>query len=163
MTETRTLALAVDRTRAYTRYYLKHLHGTDPHRVFELNGAKLNSAHWIVAHLTVTQNLLLLRSTDGPFEKFSWAKHFNLGSVPPAAELCPPFEEVQAMFAHVHEKALAHVATLTTEQLDQPHTGAVSIAGIVQRRDAVIHHLRHENLHTGQLAWLCKLNGVKTV
>ena len=56
-----------------------------------------------------------------------------------------------------------YVATLTTEQLDQPHTGAVSIAGIVQRRDAVIHHLRHENLHTGQLAWLCKLNGVKTV
>ena len=163
MTEAQTLALAVDRTRGYARYYLSHLKETDPHHAFELNGVQLNTQYWIVAHMTVTQNWLLLRSTGGPFEKFSWAKHFNLGSTPPARELCPPYEEVRAMFKQVHEKALAHVATLTEEQFEQPHQGVVSVAGIVTVRDSVIHHLRHENLHTGHLSWLCKLHGVKTV
>lgn len=163
MTETELLALAIDRTRGYARYYLSHLKDVDPHRVFELNGVRSNTAFWIVAHMTVSQNGLLLISTGGPFEKFSWAKHFQLGGTPPTRELCPPFDEVRAMFKQVHEKALAHVATLTTEQLDAPHHGKVSVAGIVTVRDSIIHHLRHENLHTGHLSWLCKLHGVKTV
>ena len=162
MTETRTLALAVDRTRAYTRYYLKHLHGTDPHRVFELNGAKLNSAHWIVAHLTVTQNWLLLRSTDGPFEKFSWAKHFTIGAAGLPPDQCPPYAEVWATFKAVHTKVMEHLPTLTDEDLERPNTTGMPLIGDTMR-DVITHAIRHEGSHIGHLSWLCKLYGIRTM
>lgn len=163
MTEPEILALAVDRTRDYARSYLLRLKNVDPHREFEVNGMKLNTAYWIVAHLTVTQNWLVLRATGGPFEKFSWAKHFNLGSTPPPPELCPPYEEVWAMFKAIHAKAVPHVASLNDEQLAQPHTAMIKLGGTDTVRDAILHQLRHEALHTGHLSWLCKLHGIKTM
>jgi hypothetical protein len=163
MTETQTLALTIERTREYARYYLKHLKDADPHREFTVEGVTLNTQYWLTAHLTSTQNWLLLRATGGPFEKFSWAKYFNLGSTPPARELCPPYEEVKAMFKAIHEKAVAHVTTLTDEQLGQPHAAMMKLGGQDSVRDVILHHIRHEALHTGQLAWLCKLQGIKTM
>ena len=154
----------VERTREYARFYLRPLKGVDMHRRFTVDGKDLNTAYWLVAHMTVSQNWLLLRSTGGPFEKFSWAKYFNIGSTPTATELCPPYEEVWTMFKLVHEKSAGHLATLTAEQLDQPHQGApLVIPGMTTVRDIIMHHCRHEALHTGQLAWLCKLHGKATV
>ena len=47
-----------------------------------------------MAHLAVSENRLLLRATGGPFEKFSWAKHFSVGSQGLPKDQCPPYEEV---------------------------------------------------------------------
>lgn len=163
MTEASLLALAVDRTRDYARFYLRHLKDTDPHHEFSADGVKLNTQYWLAAHLTVSQNWLLLRGTGGPFEKFSWAKHFGIGSTPPARELCPPYDEVWAMFKAIHEKAVAHIASLTDAQLEQPHAAMMKLGGTDTVRDVILHHLRHEGSHTGHLGWLCKLHGVKTV
>ena len=163
MTEPQTLTLAVERAREYARWYLRFLKDADPIKEFELGGVKLNTQYWLVAHMTVSQNWLLLRSTGGPFEKFSWAKHFNIGSTPPPPELCPPYAEVWAMFKNIHEKAMAHVAALTDEQLAQPHTAMLKLGGTDSVRDVILHHVRHEAMHTGHLGWLCKLQGIKTV
>lgn len=163
MTEPQLLALMVERAREYARLYLRHLKDSDPHHEFSVDGRTLNTQYWTVAHLTVTQNWLLLRATGGPFEKFSWAKFFNLGSTPPARELCPPYEEVWAMFHAIHEKAVPHVAGLTEEALVQPHAALMKLGGQDMVRDVILHHIRHESFHTGQLAWLCKLQGIKTV
>lgn len=164
MPESHTLATLVDRTREYARFYLSPLKGVDMHRRFSVDGKELNTAYWLVAHMAVSENWLLLRGTGGPFEKFSWAKHFNIGSTPPPMELCPPYEEVWAMFKAVHEKARSWVAGLGDEQLNAPHQAApLAIAGMHTVRDIIMHHCRHEALHTGQLAWLCKLHGIRTV
>lgn len=156
------LAHTMDRTREYTRFYLSRLKDVDPHRVFTCEGVELNTAFWLVAHLAVSENGLLLRATDGPFEKFSWAKHFSLGSKGlPKAE-CPPYEEVWATFNAVHSKAIAHLRTLSDEALAKPNSTGLPLIGNTTQ-DVITHAIRHEGLHTGHISWLCKLHGIKTM
>lgn len=160
-TEAQVLSHMMHRTREWTRYYLGGLKGQDPHRRFVCEGKELNTVFWLVAHLATSQNGLLLSATGGPFEKFRWAKHFTLGApgLPPAD--CPPFDEVWETFKAVHEKAVSHIATLSEEQLNAPNPTKLAIGTTV--RDVITHAIRHEGGHSGQLAWLCKLYGVKMV
>ena len=152
----------MDRTRQYTKFYFNKLKGHDLHKRFSCEGRELNTAFWLLAHLATTENGLLLASTGGPFQKFSWAKHFTLGAKGLPETECPSLEEVLSTFNAVHEKAIAHVAALSDEQLNGPNmTGLPSLGGTV--RDVITHAIRHEGGHAGQLAWLCKLYGVATL
>jgi hypothetical protein len=160
-TEAQVLSHMMDRTREWTLYYLRGLKGQDPHRRFVCEGKELNTMFWLVAHLTLTENGLLLAKTGGPFEKFWWAKHFTLGAAGLPPEECPPYEEVWEAFKTVHQKAIVHIATLSEEQLDAPNPTKLAIGTTV--RDMVTHAIRHEGGHSGQLAWLCKLYGVKMI
>jgi len=160
--EAQSLAHVMDRARQYSRFYLSCLKDQDPHREFICEGKPLNSVFWLVAHLATSENGLLLRATGGPFEKFSWAKHFTLGSQGLPKEQCPPYEEVWSTFKAVHDKAMAHLITLSPEQLDSPNITGLPLIGDTTR-DVITHAIRHEALHTGHLTWLCKLYGIKTM
>jgi hypothetical protein len=161
-TETQVLSEVMDRTRQQTRYYLHALSGQDPHHRFTMNGVTLNTQFWLVAHLALTENGLLLASTGGPFEKFSWAKHFTLGAGGLPPEECPPYAEILEAFDRIHGKAVAHLAQLDDGALDKPNpTKLTAIGGSL--RDVVTHAIRHEGGHAGQLAWLCKLHGIRMI
>lgn len=159
--ETRILAHVMDRAREYTNLYLDRLKDADPHRVFTCEGKRLNTQYWLVAHLAATQNGLLLLATGGPFEKFSWAKHFGPGSTGLPPEQCPPYTEVRATFDAVHARAMAHLATLDDAALELPNTTGYTRFG-PQMRDVIMQAIRHESYHAGQIGWLCQLHGVKT-
>lgn len=161
-TESAILAHMVHRTREYNLMYLSALKDQDPHRLFVCEGNALNTLFWLVAHMAVSENALLLRATGGPFEKFSWAKHFSIGSTPLPKEQCPPYEEVWSTFKAVHDKTMAHLPTLTDEALEQPNiTGLARIGNTV--RDVITHSIRHEGAHVGHITWLCKLYGIRTM
>ncbi len=161
-TEAQVYAHTMDRARQYTLLYFDKLKDQDLHRRFVCEGKELNSAYWLIAHIAVTQNGLLLMATGGPFEKFSWAKHFGRGGAGLPVEQCPPFAEVFDTFKQVHAKAIAHVATLSDAALEGPNMTGLPIIGTTVR-DVVIHAIRHEGLHTGHLSWLCKLYGIGTM
>lgn len=71
--------------------------------------------------------------------------------------------EIWKQFKTIHQQAITHVAGLTDEQLDQPSKSEFPIAGVKTVRDAIIHAIRHESVHTGHIGWLCKLHGIKTI
>ena len=161
-TEAQILAHVMDRTRSYTLTYFDWLKDQDLHRRFMCEGKALNTAYWLIAHLATSENGLLLRATGGPFEKFSWAKHFTVGAAGLPADQCPPFEEVFATFNAVHAKAIAHLGSLPDGALETPNiTGLAAIGSNV--RDVIAHAIRHEGSHAGHLGWLCKLYGVRTM
>jgi len=162
LTSAALLAHTMDKTREYTLMYLDKLKGVDPHRRPVCEGKELNSAYWLVAHLAVTQNGLLLMATGGPFEKFSWAKHFGRAGAGLPPEQCPPFNEVLDTFHRIHRTAIAHVASLPEPALEGPNVTGLAIIG-PSVRDVIIHAIRHEGLHTGHLSWLCKLHGIPTM
>ena len=143
--------------------YLNILKDTDPHRVFEIEDHKLNNMFWIIAHLSVTENFLLLRCTGGEVVKIPWARQFGLGSVPIPASECPPLDEVKNMFAEVHAKAIKHVATLDEAKLDEVNPVGFEFDNEKSVRAMIVHAIRHEGTHAGHLGWLCKLNGIKTI
>lgn len=161
-TEAQILAHTMDKTREYTRSYLDPLLEHDLHRTFVCEGYQLNTAYWLLAHITITQNGLLLMATGGPFEKFSWAKHFSRGMKGLPSTECPPVQEVLETFDRIHLKALAHIGTLPDTALEGPNLTGIARIG-TSTRDVIIHAIRHEALHTGHLSWLCKLYGVSTM
>ncbi len=162
-TESAILANVMDKTRALTNMYFSLLKDADLYKEFEVDGKKLNTAFWLMAHLPVTQNFLLLRSTGGDFVKIPWARQFGLGSAPSAIEDCPPLHEVKDVFKQVHEKSIAHIAQLDDAILDQDGSTGFEFAGEKTIRSLVIHAIRHEGTHAGHLGWLCKLHGIKTI
>lgn len=162
-TEAIILADTMDFTRQLSLSYFKRLKEVDIHRNFEMGGIKLNSAFWVMAHLAVTENYLLLHATGGEIIRFSWAKLFGIGSAIPDAGDCPPIEEVMEKLNAVHEKAIAHIRTLTAEDLDKPNPTPIKFKDTNDMLRMIIQHaIRHEGNHSGHLSWLCKLHGIKT-
>ena len=159
-TEAKVLASLMDRSHRNVLSHLDLLSGHDPHHRSSVGGKELNSAFWIVAHLAVSENWLVLRGSRGSFRKFSWAKHFSIGSTPPPVSECPPWNEVLDTYRTVHADAIAHVAGLDQAALDAPHEALMRISAGNDVRAILGHHLLHESGHCGQLAWLCAIHGV---
>lgn len=163
-TEAEILADTMDFTRKLSLYYIKKLKDSDLHKTFNCEGKTLNSAFWVIAHLAVTENYLLLHATGGELIRFSWAKLFGLGSTVPEIKDCPPLEEVLEKLNAVHEKAMAYIRTLTDEDLDKPNPTMIKFKDSPDTLRMIIQHaIRHEGTHAGHLSWLCKLHGIKTI
>ena len=162
--ETEVLAEMLDMSRKLTQYYIDKLNGADLHKVFKTeSGEKFNSAYWIIAHLAVTENWLILYSTHGEAERISWGKMFALGAPQPQAEFLPAIDEVMNIFHRVHEKAVSHIMSLSDEMLDSPTKTATTFGGEDSCRKTIMHAVRHEANHAGHLGWLCKMYGIKTI
>ncbi|MBL4594553.1 MAG: DinB family protein [Flavobacteriales bacterium] len=162
-TETETLVETLELSRDLTKYYLKNLEHQDIYKVFEIEGKQLNSIIWLIAHITVSENWLLLVCTGGEKVSIPWARQFGLGSEIPKKEDCPPFEEVLSYFKQVHEEAIAYVSQLSDDDLGKPTTNGIDFGGGDSVRAIIKHAIRHEGTHAGHLGWLCKLFGVKTI
>lgn len=161
--EVQTLIETIEFTRDLTKYYLHKLKGIDNHKVFEVEGKRLNSVLWIIAHMAVSENFLLLICTGGERVKIPWARQFGLGSEIPKKKDCPPMEEVLLTLNEVHQQAIKHLNTLSDEQLSTPTTKELSFIGDNTIKNVIKHHIRHEGSHNGQLGWLCKLFDIKTI
>ena len=162
-TETQTLVEILESTRNLTKYYLSKLKGKDEHKVFEVEGKQLNNILWIIAHITVSENWLLLVCTGGEKVKIPWARQFGMGSSIPQKELSPPFKEILQSFKEVHETAVHHISQLKEEELDNVTTNGTALGGEDSIRSIIKHAVRHEGIHAGQLSWLCKLHEVETI
>jgi hypothetical protein len=162
--ECQTLSSIIDDTRKLTLSFLSQLEDSNGfYNDFKLDDKHLNSAFWIMAHLSVTQNFLLLRSTGGETIKIPYARQFGMGAVPPSREEFPSLEEVRSIFNLVHEKSVKHIQNLDPSQLNQINTTGFVFLGEDSIRSVIVHAIRHENMHSGHLSWLCKLNGLKTI
>jgi uncharacterized damage-inducible protein DinB len=163
MTEAQFLAGMMGHSHEFTQRHIQMLQETDLHKRFSAEGKELNSAYWLFAHMVVSQNWLILRGTGGPFQKFSWAKLFNIGTTPPPQEECPSFEVVIKKMEEIQRLSLDHVASLDEAALAAPHNAMMHLPGGNTVADIIKHHIRHESMHNGQLSWLCKLHGLKTI
>jgi hypothetical protein len=162
-TETQTLVETLEMSRGLTKFYLNKLEGQDLYKVFEIEGKKLNSILWLIAHLTVSENWLLLVCTGGDRVKIPWARQFGLGSEIPSKEEYPPVDEILKMFDTVHEASMNYIKTLSDEDLGEPTTNGMTLGGEDSVRSIIKHGIRHECTHAGHLGWLCKLFDVKTI
>ncbi|MEZ4823207.1 MAG: DinB family protein [Ignavibacteria bacterium] len=69
-------------------------------------------------------------------------------------------EEVLKTMDEVHEKALTVIKNQTDEQLDEDNLFGESFGGSKSKRTLIIHAIRHEPMHIGQLSWILKSNGL---
>ena len=162
--ELSTIREIIHRTRELAHFYLKKMDGVDVKKQFECEGKKLNSVYWLVAHMAWAENNLIIRSTGGPNPELKWLKLFALGKPADEGHMGgPSWEEVYAGFKKVHELSMAHLEQLDPALLDSTNKIDWEIMGSKTMRATLVHHIRHENNHVGQLGWLAKLHGAKTV
>lgn len=164
--ELQTLRNMVDATRQLAHFALKRLEGKedDFQTRFEANGRKMNSVYWIIAHLAWGENNLILRSTGGPNPELPWLKYFALGKPAEEGENCGvPYAEIYAGFKKVHQLSMDQLASMDPTNLDAENKLNYEILGGKTMRNTIMHHIRHENNHIGQLLWLVNLHGVRTI
>ncbi len=164
--ELETLRNMVDVTRQLAHFALKKLAGKESEfqKRFDVEGRKLNNVYWLVAHMTWAENNLIIRSTGGPNPEVPWLKYFALGKSADEGENCGvPYEEIYAGFKKVHQIAMDQLTQMDPALLDAENKLNWEILGGKTMRNTIMHHIRHENNHIGQLLWLVNLHGVKTI
>ena len=174
-TELATLRNMVDATRQLAHFALKKLEGkeADFQKRFEVNTGqegevsqvrKLNSVYWLIAHMAWAENNLILRSTGGPNPEVPWLRLFALGKPAEEGENSGiPYAEVYAGFKKVHQMSMDQLAAMDPANLDTENKLQWEILGGKTMRNTIMHHIRHESNHIGQLLWLVTLHGVKTI
>lgn len=159
-----TLAETLNDARLLTLFYFKQLSHVDLFKRFKVEDSDvyLNSIHWIMAHLAVSENFLCLHSIGGEKLAISWARQYGMGSTGEPEGQVPDISEILELLNLVHNRALAYIRSMTDEQLNSPTINGVQF-GTEDTRAALIRHaIRHESLHAGHLSWLCKCHQIKT-
>lgn len=162
-TEANVLADTLQKTRDLTRWYLSLLKNADPYHQPEVNGVKLNSVAWLAAHILWAEDFLVLRGTGGEGTDIAWLDHYKISTDGTLHVAQPDMKELLDSLKLVHEKATAHLLTLSDEKLNEPNAFGFSFSGVSTNKVLVQHCIRHEAMHTGHLSWMCKLNSVKAV
>jgi hypothetical protein len=160
-----TIADMMNRTRDLTLLYLDRLKEKDLYTRFESqDGIRLNSAYWLTAHIAVTQNFLVLHNAGAEKVSIPWARQFGLGSTGLPPEDAPSFEEIFNTLQEVHFISMNFLKTQSADDLNRPTVNGFRFFNDDDSiRSSVMHAIRHEGGHAGQLSWLCKLNGIKLI
>lgn len=157
------LAESLESVRSLTKFYLSKVKPEDLHSNLIVDEVKFNSPYWIAAHLAWSENFLLLTGTGGkPFEK-AWLEEFGFGSKPEEVTSEVKFEEVMSTLDEIHKKAMEHVLSLNDENLEEKNLINANFGGKDTKKALIIHSIRHEPMHAGQLSWILKAKGISMV
>lgn len=159
-TESQILAEVYKNVRRLSKFYLSNLSKIDINKRIESDGIKFNSAYWIAAHLVWTEHSLILNGISGEDMNIDWLNDYAYGSDPDKIKNKPPIEEILKQMDEVHSKAISIIEGLSKEQLDEDNLFGESFGGSKSKRNLLIHAIRHEPMHIGQLSWILKSNGL---
>lgn len=151
----------IDNQRRLTKWYLKKIPVELLDKRVQAGDVMLNSPLWVVAHLVWTDfgiGMLPLGYKGSPPP---WVQQVAYGS---SGELGPDFpdmETVMEAFNDTHEKKLDFIRSLDNDTLEAAY--AHQLLGFKSNYYALLHLARHEGVHCGGLATLCKIHHIKTV
>jgi uncharacterized damage-inducible protein DinB len=148
-TEVQTLIKTYEMTRNLSKFYISKIEGIDLKKNYELNGIRLNSAYWLMAHLVWTEHFLIIEGVGGESMGNEWINDFGFGSNGEDAEGAPPIDEV-----------LKTLDEVSDEMLETENNIEATFGGSKSKRTVIMHAIRHEPMHIGQLSWILKANGV---
>jgi uncharacterized damage-inducible protein DinB len=160
-TESRILAEAFESVRNLTKFYLSKINPEDLDIEMTSGEVKFNSPLWIAAHLAWAQEFLMLEGLGGKVTGIEWLNEYGFGSKPDEIKSKKTFDEIMLTLDSVHEKAMNHVKSLTDSQLDEKNPIGANFGGKDTKRAVLIHAVRHEPMHAGQLSWFLKSRGIK--
>lgn len=159
--KTQTLIQTYQMARNLSNYYISKMDGINIHKIYEVNGVKMNSAYWILAHLVWTEHFLIIEGIGGESMGIEWLNDYGFGSVPDEIKNQPSIEEVRKRFEEVHSKAMEILDSMTDELMEAENNIEANFGGSKDKFHVLMHAIRHEPMHIGQLSWILKVNGIK--
>jgi uncharacterized damage-inducible protein DinB len=163
ITESKILADVFQSVRNLTNFYISQFKDLNVFERLEFKGRKFNSAYWIIGHLVWSEHSLIIEGLGGQPMKIPWLEKFQIGSKPENLYTSPSYEEILQTLEKVHSNAINLIQSLSDEELDQPNLIEATFGGKNTKRAVVIHAIRHEPMHTGQLSWILKTHDIELV
>ena len=161
-TEAQTIADILTNTNQLARFFISKLDVDRIEERFEVNGAQMNSAYWVIAHLAWAEKYLGLEAVGaGKQEDLVWLDHYGIGSNGNLHEGRPNFKTLYNTLKQVHERAVDFIKTLSDEALDSAPDMPVPTG--MDKRSALYHAIRHEGQHIGHISWIIRMQGGKVV
>ena len=161
-TETQILADMMDKTRQLTRFYISNLKSVDPYTQIEFGGKTFNSVYWLTAHLIWAEDNLIMHGTGAKSAAPSWISHYHIKSDGSLHEGHGDYKELLGEMKRVHEEAMNYLRAMDDSLLDKDNALGFQFGdGDVSNRLVIMHAIRHEGSHIGNLAWLCKMNEIQ--
>lgn len=161
-----TLADTLDKSRDLTKWYVTLLKGQDNFRKYTFEGHDFNCIYWFVAHLTWSENSMGLSVMGGEAIDAKWLNNYSIGKLDQTIsnkEEQPSFKEALNLFNQVHLRTLDHIKSLEDDWLLQDNVAGIQFGADKSNKMVLQHLIRHEAIHAGQLGWICKIYGIKTV
>lgn len=156
-----TLADAFESVRNLTKLYFSKLDDKYYYDENNINGVKINTAFWLLAHLVWTEHSLIVYGIGNREMEIPWLDKYAFGSDPGSIELQPSLEELRDKFEKVHAVAMEIIRNLSDEQLEEDNHIGASFGSSKSKKSLLVHVIRHEPMHIGQLSLILKSNGVK--
>jgi uncharacterized damage-inducible protein DinB len=63
--------------------------------------------------------------------------------------------------SEIHTKAIEILNNLSDEELEEENNINANFGGKTNKEVVIMHAIRHEPMHIGQLSWILKANGIK--
>jgi uncharacterized damage-inducible protein DinB len=162
-TRTQALVKAYEMSWNLAAYYFSKLENIDLHKRYELEGVKMNSAYWILAHMVWTEHFLILEGIGGESIGIEWLNDFGFGADPDSIQNPPSVEEIKSKMDEVHKRALEILNTMTDEMMMADNNIEATFGGSQSKESVLMHAIRHAPMHVGQISWILKINGIKMV
>lgn len=161
MEQMKTIAEAWNSARDLTKWYLVQIPEDRVTERIEANGQTFNSAYWMANHVAFTQYWLVVRPFSGKDPEWEEiGKTYRFGN-PGDVDTSMPYRDVYRRMKGMHQRTLTLIESLPDSILDEPTK--LNFLDFKTNRDIFYHAIRHEGVHAGQLSWLSKLMGVKTI
>lgn len=158
-----TLLKNYEMVRNLTKFYLSKMQGLDFRRQYEIDGVKLNTAYWLIAHLVWTEHFLIIEGIGGESMGIEWLNDYAIGTSAGDINNEPAVEEVLAKLDEVHTRAIEILNGMTDEQLDSENNIEANFGGRKTKETVFMHAIRHEPMHIGQISWILKANGISLI
>ncbi len=159
--EAEILANVYAQVRGLSNRFISALKDVDVNKELQLGEIKFNSPYWIVAHLVWTEHFLIIKGVGGENMNIPWVNEYSFGTDPNMIKTKPPYDEILQKLEATHSKALEVIRELKDEQLDEDNYINATFGGTKSKRNVIIHAIRHEPMHIGQISWILKTYGLK--
>lgn len=157
--EANVLADVYGNVRSLSKLFISALKDIDKDQRLEINDVKFNSAYWIVAHLVWTEHFLIIQGVAGENMNIDWIDEYGFGSTPDDIKIKPVYDEILKTLDDVHTRAVKIIRGLSDEQLENENYINATFGSSKSKRAVIMHAIRHEPMHIGQLSWILKTNG----
>lgn len=154
------LADMMESTRQLSLWYLKKVPDERCKEIIKVGDVTLNHPYWTLGHLAWTDTFMCLKPLGSTFEVNPYINKFGIHTFP-AEAYDVPIVELKEMVNRVYEAKLDFVRSLSDEILDGPFP--LTMLKFNSTYQALMHNIRHEGIHAGQISVFCKVNKITTV
>ncbi|MEO8665802.1 MAG: DinB family protein [Ignavibacteria bacterium] len=158
--EAEILADVYSNMRGLSKRFISALTAEEIDKQIEIGDVKFNSAYWIIAHLVWTEHFLLVEGVGGENMNIGWLDEYSYGTNPDEVKTKPPYEELLKKLDETHSRALEIIRGLSDEQLEVENNIGANFGGSKSKRNVIMHAIRHEPMHIGQISWILKTKGL---